>query len=37
MNAKGLQVLSRKSYEEHAVSRFDNPAAGGHRDELLDH
>jgi 4-hydroxyphenylacetate 3-monooxygenase len=25
MNAKGLRVLSRKSYEEHAVSRFDNP------------
>jgi 4-hydroxyphenylacetate 3-monooxygenase len=25
MNAKGLLVLSRKSYEEHAVSRFDNP------------
>jgi 4-hydroxyphenylacetate 3-monooxygenase len=25
MNSKGLRVLSRKSYEEHAVSRFDNP------------
>jgi 4-hydroxyphenylacetate 3-monooxygenase len=25
MNAKGLRVLSRKSYEEHATSRFDNP------------
>jgi 4-hydroxyphenylacetate 3-monooxygenase len=25
MNAKGLRVLSRKSYEAHAVSRFDNP------------
>jgi 4-hydroxyphenylacetate 3-monooxygenase len=25
MNARGLRVLSRKSYEEHAVSRFDNP------------
>lgn len=25
MNAKGLRVLSRKSYEEHAVSVFDNP------------
>ena len=25
MHAKGLQVLSRKSYEESAVSRFDNP------------
>jgi 4-hydroxyphenylacetate 3-monooxygenase len=25
MNAPGLRVLSRKSYEEAAVSRFDNP------------
>jgi 4-hydroxyphenylacetate 3-monooxygenase len=25
VNAKGLRVLSRKSYEESAVSRFDNP------------
>jgi 4-hydroxyphenylacetate 3-monooxygenase len=25
MNAKGLRVLSRKSYEASAVSRFDNP------------
>ena len=25
MNAKGLRVLSRKSYEESAVSGFDNP------------
>ncbi len=25
MNAKGLRVLSRKSYEEHAVSIYDNP------------
>jgi 4-hydroxyphenylacetate 3-monooxygenase len=25
MNAKGLHVLSRKSYEAHAVSIFDNP------------
>jgi len=25
MNAKGLRVLSRKSYEAHAVSLFDNP------------
>src|SRR5262249_15143681 len=25
MNAKGLRVLSRKSYEQHAVSVFDNP------------
>src|SRR4051794_8991638 len=27
MNARGLRVLSRKSYEAHAVSRFDNPLA----------
>jgi len=25
MNVKGLRVLSRKSYEEHAVSIYDNP------------
>jgi 4-hydroxyphenylacetate 3-monooxygenase len=25
MNVRGLRVLSRKSYEESAVSRFDNP------------
>jgi 4-hydroxyphenylacetate 3-monooxygenase len=25
MNAAGLRVLSRKSYEAHAVSRYDNP------------
>ena len=25
MNAKGMRVLSRKSYEAHAVSVFDNP------------
>lgn len=25
MNAKGLRMLSRKSYEEHAVSIYDNP------------
>ncbi len=25
MNAKGLRVLSRKSYEDHAVSVYDNP------------
>jgi 4-hydroxyphenylacetate 3-monooxygenase len=25
MNIKGLRVLSRKSYEEHAVSIYDNP------------
>ena len=25
LNAKGLRILSRKSYEAHAVSRFDNP------------
>ena len=27
MNAKGLKILSRKSYEENAVSVFDNPLA----------
>ncbi len=27
MNQKGLKVLSRKSYEQHAVSEFDNPLA----------
>ncbi len=27
MNAPGLKLLSRKSYEEHAPSRFDNPLA----------
>ena len=27
MNAKGLKILSRKSYEEQAPSRFDNPLA----------
>jgi 4-hydroxyphenylacetate 3-monooxygenase len=27
MGTKGLRVLSRKSYEAHAVSRFDNPLA----------
>ncbi|MFM0147020.1 4-hydroxyphenylacetate 3-hydroxylase C-terminal domain-containing protein [Paraburkholderia sp. RL18-085-BIA-A] len=27
MNAKGLRVLSRKSYEQYAVSAFDNPLA----------
>jgi 4-hydroxyphenylacetate 3-monooxygenase len=25
MNTRGLRVLSRKSYEEHAVSAYDNP------------
>jgi 4-hydroxyphenylacetate 3-monooxygenase len=25
LNAKGLKILSRKSYEAHAVSKFDNP------------
>ncbi len=25
LNAKGLKILSRKSFEAHAVSRFDNP------------
>ena len=32
MGAKGLKVLSRKSFEQHAVSRFDNPLAS-HYDE----
>jgi len=27
MNARGLKILSRKSYEEAATSRFDNPLA----------
>lgn len=27
MNAKGMKLLSRKSYEEHAPSTFDNPLA----------
>ncbi len=27
MNAKGLKILSRKSYEEHAPNVFDNPLA----------
>jgi 4-hydroxyphenylacetate 3-monooxygenase len=27
MNAKGLRVLSRKSYEQHAVSVYDNPVS----------
>ena len=27
MNAKGLKILSRKSYEQHAPSVFDNPLA----------
>ncbi|MBZ9791974.1 4-hydroxyphenylacetate 3-monooxygenase [Rhizobium sp. 3T7] len=27
MNACGLKIMSRKSYEEHAVSVFDNPLA----------
>ncbi|MCM3754967.1 4-hydroxyphenylacetate 3-hydroxylase family protein, partial [Bacillus licheniformis] len=25
MNAKGMKIMSRKSYEEHATSVFDNP------------
>jgi 4-hydroxyphenylacetate 3-monooxygenase len=25
LNARGLRILSRKSYERHAVSKFDNP------------
>jgi 4-hydroxyphenylacetate 3-monooxygenase len=32
MNAKGLRVLSRKSYEAHAVSVYDNPISS-HFDE----
>lgn len=32
MNAKGLKVLSRKSFEQHAVSAFDNPLST-HYDE----
>ena len=32
MNTKGLKVLSRKSFEAHAVSRFDNPISS-HYDE----
>ena len=32
MGAPGLKVLSRKSFEQHAVSRFDNPLAS-HYDE----
>ena len=27
MNARGMTIMSRKSYEEHAVSVFDNPLA----------
>lgn len=32
MNTNGLRVMSRKSYEEHVVSQFDNPLAS-HYDE----
>ena len=32
MDIKGLKVLSRKSYEQHAVSQFDDPL-GSHYDE----
>ncbi|NKB59257.1 MAG: 4-hydroxyphenylacetate 3-monooxygenase [Alphaproteobacteria bacterium] len=32
MDTKGLKVLSRKSYEQHAVSQFDDPLAS-HYDE----
>lgn len=32
MNAKGMRIVSRKSYEAHAVSEFDNPLAS-HFDE----
>jgi 4-hydroxyphenylacetate 3-monooxygenase len=27
MNAKGLKMLSRKSFEAHALSEYDNPLA----------
>jgi 4-hydroxyphenylacetate 3-monooxygenase len=30
LNAKGLRILSRKSYEAHAVSRFDNPLSSAY-------
>jgi len=32
MNAKGMKIMSRKSYEAHAVSTYDNPLAS-HFDE----
>lgn len=30
LNAKGLRILSRKSYEAHAVSKFDNPLSSSY-------
>jgi 4-hydroxyphenylacetate 3-monooxygenase len=30
LNAKGLRILSRKSYEAHAVSKFDNPLSSAY-------
>ncbi|MGH9384973.1 MAG: 4-hydroxyphenylacetate 3-hydroxylase family protein [Vicinamibacterales bacterium] len=30
LNAKGLRILSRKSYERHAVSKFDNPLSSSY-------
>jgi 4-hydroxyphenylacetate 3-monooxygenase len=30
LNAKGLRILSRKSYEGHAVSKFDNPLSSAY-------
>ncbi len=30
LNAKGLRILSRKSYERHAVSKFDNPLSASY-------
>ena len=30
LNAKGLQILSRKSYEAHATSKFDNPLSSSY-------
>jgi 4-hydroxyphenylacetate 3-monooxygenase len=30
LNSKGLRILSRKSYEAHAVSKFDNPLSSAY-------
>jgi 4-hydroxyphenylacetate 3-monooxygenase len=30
LNAKGLRILSRKSYEAHALSKFDNPLSSSY-------
>lgn len=30
LNAKGLKILSRKSFEAHAVSKFDNPLSSSY-------